>query len=200
MKKFEGCLILSLVLLGAFPVNAYCNTRWDEFLEHPNKDALVTLENTITASAQRCSPNVAPVQKHRTQLFELIRGGNESAFRAALLVSECWDGGEAEDFDRSAGIFFETKPHAFLQIVKEKVIHNSRLRHMLTMLPLDTVDNIDRKISVVQNRIAILKGLGDGSLEEIIKRGLSVLEKEKENLDKIKVAMDKNETRVRHIP
>ena len=191
MKSKEGCLILSLTLLGSFSINAYCSSHWDEFLKQPDKDALVELENTITASTQRCSSDVAPAQKHRTQLFELIRKGNQSAFRAALLVSKCWDGGEAEDFDLSAGIFFELQPRAFLQIVKERKILDSQLKYLLTMLPLDTVDDIDRKIYVVKNRIALLKGVDEDSLKEIKKRGLSFLEKEKENLDRIKMEMGK---------
>jgi hypothetical protein len=192
MRKFKrGCLILLLAFLGSLSVNAYCSSQWDEFLRQPNKDALVALENTIEASAQPCKPDVAPVQKHRTQLFELIRGGNAYAFSAALLVSRCWDGGELEDFDRSAGTFFEIHPRDFLRIVKERAIPDSQLRYLLTMLPLDTVDNIDLKISVVENRIKILKSLSDELFTEIKGKGLSFLEKEKEDLGRIKKEMGK---------
>ncbi len=190
MRKFKReCPILSLVLLGCLSVNAYCSSQWDDFLLHPDKDALMALENNITASAQRCSPDVAPAQKQRTKLFEFIRGGNPFAFNAALLVSRCWDGGELEDFYRSAGTFFELQPRVFLHIAKERAIPDSQLRYLLTMLPLDTIDNIDHKISVVENRIKILKSLSDGSLSEIKRKGLTLLKKEKENLSRVKNEM-----------
>jgi hypothetical protein len=192
MRKFKrGCLILSLALLGNLPFNSYCSSHWDEFLRQPNKDALVTLEKIIRASPERCSPNIAPMQRHRKQLFELIQGGNPFAFSAAMLVSRCWDGGDLEDFYRTAGSFFEIEPRAFLQIVRKRAISDSELRYLLTMLPLDTVDNFDRKISVVENRIKILKSLTDEPLSEMKWKGLSFLEKEKEDLQRIKKEMDK---------
>lgn len=201
MKKAkERCLMLALTFLWSFTVNANGSSHWDAFLKRPDEDAFVMLEKSIAARAQRCdwgkpiNLDVAPAEM-RTRLFELIAKGNESAFRAGLLVSRCLDGGDLEDFYRSAGTFFEVQPHAFLQRAKEKIFSDSQLRHMLTTLPLDTVDNIDRKISVVQNRIAILKAIGDSSFEEIRKRSLSVLEKEKDDLDKIKIEMGKAKDR-----
>jgi hypothetical protein len=183
------------VLLGVLAVKAYCSSPWDKFLMHPGKDALVTLEGAIAASAQNCSwgnPSnrvVAPKKKQVKQLFALIVKGNESAFDAALMVSKCLDGGDLEDFYRSTGIFFEIQPRFFLQIVKNRAIPYSEIRYLLTMLPLDTVDNIDRKISVVEKRIKILKNISNESFKEIKEKGLSFLENEKENLVRIKSEM-----------
>ena len=85
MKKAKkGYIILALVLLGSLSVNAYCSPEWDEFLRHPNKEAFVVLENYIAISSQRCHSDITPIQKHRTQLFELTREGSPSAFCAAL--------------------------------------------------------------------------------------------------------------------
>lgn len=184
-------LILSLVLLGSLSVNACNSSHWDDFLLKPDKDTLIALENIIEESPQLCSPAIAPMQKHRTQLFELIRGGNPSAFSAAMLVSECWDGGELEDFHRSAGIFFEAQPYIFVQIVNERAISDSQLRYMLTMLPLETVDQIDRKIAVVKNRIELLKNLNSEQFGEIKRKGLSFLEKRKEGLEGIRDELNK---------
>lgn len=185
MKK---SLILSLVLLEALSVNAYCGSHWDEFLSQPDKTALIMLEKSIAARAQHCSwgnPNnkdVAPTEKQNIKLFELIGKGNESAFRAALLISKCLDGGELEDFYRSAGIFFEKRPYVFLQIIQEKTISDLEIRYLLTMLPLDTVDNISKQIFIIENRIKILKNNNDKSLIKIKEKGLSFLENKKEEL------------------
>ena len=193
----ERCLILSVIFLGGFSINAYCGSPWEAFLQRPDKDALAMLKSSIAVSAQRCSwgnpgnPDVAPTEKQDKQLFELIGKGNESAFRAGLLVSRCLDGGELEDFYRSAGNFFEAQPHKFLQIVKKNAIPDSQLSNLLTMLSLDTVDDFDRQIYIIENRISLLGGVVDDSLKEVKKLGLRSLEKEKENLNRIKIEMGK---------
>ena len=189
-KSKKRRIIFSIVLLGGLSVNADCSSEWDEFLRHPNKETLVVLEKSIAASPKRCRSDIPPLQRHRTQLSELICEGSPFAFRAALLVSECWDGGELEDFYRDAGIFFERQPLVFLQTVKEKAIKDSQLRYMIIMLPLYTVDNINLKLSVVENRIAILKTIREESLNEKRDKGISFLKKEKKNLEKIRIEMD----------
>src|SRR5271157_1242906 len=199
MKKYKKkYLILSLLLLLGLSTNAYCNEHWANFLKQPDKKALVILGKSIAVKAQQCNwgdPNnaiVAPTEKQDLQLFHLIGTGNLTAFQAALLVHKCWDGGELEDFHISAGIFFEKQPLVFLQLVKEKAIPYSEIESMLTMLPLDTTDDIDRQISVVENRIKILKNIGDKPLNEIKRKGLSSLEKEKDNLYRIAEEIKKN--------
>jgi hypothetical protein len=167
-------------------------------LKQPDKKALVVLEKSIAVQAQRCNwgdPSnlaVAPTEKQDLQLFHLISTGNRPAFQAALLVHKCWDGGELEDFYISAGIFFEKQSLVFLQLVKKNAITYAEIESMLTMLPLDTTDDIDRQIFVVKNRIKILKEIGDESLSEIKIKGLSFLEKEKDNLYKTAEELKKN--------
>jgi hypothetical protein len=192
MKKFKKrYLILSLLLLVCLSTNAYCNEHWASFLKQPDKKALVVLKKSIATSAKSCgwgNPSnaaVAPTEKQELQLFHLISTGNMSAFQAALLVHKCWDGGDLEDFYRSAGILFDTRPLVFLQTVKEKAIQDSEIVDMLTMLPLDTVDDIGRQISMVENRIKKLKNISDESLSEIKRKGLSSLEKAKDDLYRI---------------
>lgn len=179
------------MFLAGFSITAHCDSSWEAFLKSPDKDALLKLESSIARSAQSCrwgnlaNPDVAPTKVQNTQLFKLIGQGNESAFRAALLVSRCLDGGELGDFNRSAGMFFEEQPLAFLQIIEERAIPDSQLKHLLTMLPLDTVDDIDRKIRVLEKRIDLLNKIDEDSLDAT-KRGFSFLKKEKDNLDRIK--------------
>jgi hypothetical protein len=184
-------LILSLLILTFLPVNAYCDSQWDRFLKQQNEDSLLILEKSIAIKAQKCNwgdennKNVTPTAKQELLLFNLIDMGNSYAFQAALLVHRCWDGGDLEDFYRSSGMFFEKRPLLFLQIAKEKAISDSEINYMLTMLPLDTVDNINLNISMVENRINVLKKIDDESLNEIRKKGLSFLETEKNDLQRI---------------
>ena len=192
MKYSKWYLILILALSGSFSVEAYCGSSWEAFLDRPNKDVLAALENTIRSSAQRCSfgnpsnQDIAPTTKQNMKLFKLIERGNESAFRAALLVSKCLDGGELEDLYRSTGIFFEGQTLAFLQIVKEKEISESQMKSFLIMLPLDSVDDIDRQILILEKRILLLKRINEGAFQELRNKGLKILEKANKELTNIK--------------
>ncbi len=192
MKNFDiRCFILLLAIFGGCSVNAYSGMHWDEFLKQPDKDSLAELEDEISASAVRCSwgnPNnrdVVSVEAGQ-QLFRLMTKGDEFAFRAGLLLVHCLDGGELEDFHRSAGLFFEAKPSVFLQIVEEKKVPDAAIKSMLTMLPLDTVDNIDRAISVVERRMAMLEAISDGRFDNLKKVGLSFLEDQKVMFGRVK--------------
>jgi len=167
-------------------INAFCNSQWDDFLQQLNMDTFMMLEKNFTANGRNCDLDIMPEQIHRTKLFELIRKGNQLAFRASLLVSKCWDGGELGDFNRSVGLFFEVKPQVFLQIVIDKNITDRQLNYMLTMLPLHTVDNIDLKIAMLENRIDTLRSLNEKKFITIRKRGILRLEKAIDNLIKIK--------------
>lgn len=59
---------------------------------------------------------------------------------------------------------------------------------MLTMLPMDTVDDIDRAIDVVEKRMAILEAIGEGRFEDLKKVGLSFLKEQKETLNRTRRA------------
>ena len=172
-------------------VNAYSGMHWNEFLKQPDKDSLVALEDEISASAERCSwgdpknRDAVSVEAGQ-QLFRLIAKGNEFAFQVGLLVVRYLDGGELEDFHRIADLFFEAKPSVFLRIAEEKKVPDTAIKSMLTMLPLDTVDNIDRAISVVERRMAMLEAISDSRFDNIKKAGLSFLGNQKEMLGRVK--------------
>ncbi len=192
MKSFNiKYLILSFAIFGSCSVNAYSDMYWDGFLKQPSKDSLVELEDEVSSSAERCSwgdpknHDVVSVEAGQ-QLFRLIAKGNEFAFRAGLLVMRCLDGGELEDFYRSAGLFFEAKPSVFLKIAEEKKVPETVIKSMLTMLPLDTIDNIDRAISVVERRMAMLEAISDSRLDNLKKAGLSFLGDQKVMLSRVK--------------
>lgn len=189
MKNLRACQILFAALVISFSVNAFCDPYWEAFLNRPDKDEFATLENSIAARAQICSwgnpgnQDVAPSEKQNKRLFKLVGKGNELALRAMLLVSRCLDGGELEDFYRSVGNYFEAQPQLFLQIVKEKAIPDSQIRDFLIMLPLDTVDNLDRQIHIIENRIVLLTNVNENTLQEVKNSGLFFLEKELKSLN-----------------
>jgi len=164
--------------------------HWEEFLKQPGKGSFIDLEEEIITKSGHCSwgnpknHEVVSVEEGQ-QLFKLIEKGDEFSFKAGLLVMHCLDGGELEDFHRSAGQFFEVKPSVFMKIVDEKKIPDLSIKSMLTMLPLDTVDHIDRAVSVVERRISILEAIDDSQFDNLKRIGLSYLTDEKAMLTRV---------------
>ena len=186
--------ILSILLCGC-SFSAYCGEQWDEFLSGPDKSSYTTIEESIVESVQECSwgnphnLSVVPLEKGQ-QLYKLIAAGNKYALRVGLMVSRCLDGGELEDFHRSAGLFLDAHPMEFLEIVKETQVSEKDMEFMLTALPEDTIDNIDRAIEVVTNRIALFQGISSSQHEDMIPVALAILSDQKESIEKIKHGSD----------
>lgn len=181
--------IALLILLACVSTIAWSASIWDEFLLKPNSKNSKALEASMLASSQHCDQDVWPTEKQTMALLKLIQNGNPSAYRLVSLASQCLGVSDLEDLYRSAGAFFEVQPRAFLKLIKEESIPERDLRYMLTMLPLTTTDNIDAKLSSVENRIAILKSIHDSSINDSKFKALFILDKEIINLTKIKEDM-----------
>jgi hypothetical protein len=181
-----GSYMLCYAALGVVSANAQGGSQWDHFLQHPGSETFAKLQSRVTSSGPDCGEEVAATNSQRNELFQLIRDGNEQAFRAALLVQHCWDGGEAEDFYRSAGIFLEGNPRTFLQMAKDSQVSRRELNRMVTMLPLETVDDMDAQLKEVKQRIATLKAVEDPALVNVKQKALVSLAKENKNLQEIK--------------
>ncbi len=185
MKKM--IILISIAIFITLPVNVFSGSIWDIFLNKPNFDTLNKLEKIIAASENKCRQDIIPSQMQREKLFKLLDEGNEQAFQAALLVSECLDGGDLEDFYRSSGIFFELRSCVFLEILKNYHITDSQIKYLFVMLPLSTVDNIDLKILMIENRIKLLKDIKEENVEEIKKKGIFFLKEEMKFLKSTKI-------------
>jgi hypothetical protein len=156
--------LLSLVTLRVTSVNAQGGFQWDQFLRRPGDKTFAKLQARVASSAGDCGEEVSATNDQRSELFRLIRDGNEQAFRGALLVSDCWDGAEAEDFDWSAGIFLEGNPRTFLRIAQESEVSQRKFERMVTMLPPETVDDFDARLAELRTRISNLEAVDDPAL------------------------------------
>jgi hypothetical protein len=178
--------VLLALLWGGVSASADVAPQWNEFLLNPGDQTLSILTNGTAADAGECREDLAPNQKQRRQLLALIEKGNQWGFRAALLVSPCWDGSDAEDFYRASGIFFERLPCTFLRILEERRTSDTQLRLMLTMLPLSTVDDFDEKLAMIRKRISILRGINDAALSDLKGKALVFLINEETKFMKIR--------------
>jgi len=188
MKMYKS-LFLLFFLSSSCSADIDRKLYWDNLLSNPDKMTFEPFADAISENTKTCGWGkkenlmIVPVDKGQ-KLYKLIAKGNEYAFRAGLLVLKCLDGGELGDFHRSGGLLFEENKDVFLKVAKEGLIPKSNLKSMLVMLPLNSVDDFDQQISIVQKRIAILN---EDSFKDLKKIYLTYLEQELENIKKVKI-------------
>lgn len=188
--KMNKYLMLLFFVCGC-SFSADSSPHWERFLKTPDDGSFAALHKSISVSSENCgwgnpsNLSVVPIEVGQ-KLFQLIATGNEYAFRAGLLVVRCFDGGELEDFHRSAGLFFDAQPNVFLTIAKENEVSETDVKYMLTILPPASVDNIDYAIHVVESRIALLERNSGPRFDEITKIGLKFLKEQEMSLKRIK--------------
>lgn len=191
--------ILSLLLWPCIAVSEPCERHWDAFLVKPDSQSLMLLQQAIGNAVQGCdwgrpgNAGLVPTIDQDRRLFALISNGNEYAFRAALLVAPCFDGGELGELNRVAGMFLDGHPSIFVRIISEKALQVVQFKSFLTTQPAQAVDDIDRMMDVIDHRIKLLRAVSDPSLEEIKERSLSVLSEHKQTLNTIMMDMNKAE-------
>ncbi len=178
-------LILSLSIGCVGDTRGPASADWEQFLKAPSERSLAPLARCLATSPCHQGVQDGATLKQRARLFDLVRRGNGSAFRAALLAVACWDGGELEDFDRSAGTYFEGSPRRFLRIVAQQGVSEPQLRDMLAMLPLDTVDDVPRKLRILDNRIHLLRRSRAPGVERVADTGLRFLETARQDLERV---------------
>lgn len=184
---FVTPLVILSVLL---PLKVHCGSRWGEFLSSPDAGSFAALSSDLASSPrvtkmegwrltetqkqqvqygwkEICPKETLPTERQQDLLFRMIKDGNQWALRAGLLVSPCLDGGDLEDFNRSAGLFFDKHPRVFLQVAKERALSPLELDDMMTMLPLETTDKIGAKLVAIDKRLSILEAIHDPSLRDV---------------------------------
>jgi hypothetical protein len=164
---------------------AHSASPWNVFLRNPTAESIRDLKEAIGERTDQCSQIPMPSSKEINQLFRLVQDANDSALRAALLVSNCLGIGDLEDLYRASGSFLEARTTTFLQIASEREIPEGNLRYMVTMLPLSLVDNLPGQVLAVNKRIALLEAVDDGRLIKIRNRVVAYLQVAKSELEKI---------------
>lgn len=159
--------------------------RLESLLNNPSSTTLENCKNAGGPSLTDCAINGGFNNENRAELYTLIRSGDTYAFQAGLLAFSCWDGGELEDFYRSAGQFFDKRPDEFMHLTRDYRVDNYPLERMVSMLPLELTDNFDGKLALVEQRIGLLKKVEDPNAQLLIPR----LEESKSRLERVKKEM-----------
>lgn len=184
--------IFLMFLLLITSLNTYSNeiaygSIWDNFLSNPNKNSFLKLNPLVANMKAQCNQVNLPSNYQLKQLLNLVRQGNLFALRTGILIFKCIGTGDQEDFFRSTGLFFEKEPKLFLMTIKNNAVDGQNLRYMVTMTPIDLVDDLDAQISVIKHRIDLLSKIKKKSaLNETTTAVSTSLENRLQDFEKIK--------------
>jgi hypothetical protein len=85
------------------------------------------------------------------------------------------DGGDAEDMMRSLSNLATENPRLLLEMLRTKSWQEGRIRTLLRMLPLETVDRPAAKIHLVRERIRAIHEIREKRLDKVRDLALNIL-------------------------
>ncbi len=144
---------------------------WSRFLAAP--DSVHALAVVRSAQASRTCGEAAPLPISDEDLYrvlDLMVRGNVWAFRVALTVSDCLDGGALEDYLKAGGQLFDSQPIAFLVAAQQAGLSPSDFKEMVLMTPESLVDNFAGQARLLRRRAEILTAMGRYSAGGLISK------------------------------
>jgi len=170
-------ILILLLLLQPITVAAG-ESEWILFLKNPTTDSYNPLIARIEkCKKEDCKCDVKPDSAAVIKLIELIKIQNAFAVDIAFSSLKILDGGDLEDVIRSLGLLTESSPKLLLDYSIKHNIPDYKLEDLLTMLPLETVDDNRAKIETVQKRIKSLSKVNSPPLVEIRGKAIIILGK-----------------------
>ena len=149
---------------------------WAQYLESPSQATLAPVVEAVRGchSALPCRESLAPSSPQVSQLIRLIASGTDSAFEAGFAAKTTmpFAAGDLEDLYRALGELAQRDPAKLLRLTRAW----GRDPDVLTMLPLETVDDFSAKDRLVAARIAALKRVTDSDLRAERDWSIAVLE------------------------
>lgn len=175
MAMLKFLLRCFLVLLLSMTAEA-CDTEWSQFLATPTKTSHDKLIDWLVQCHRReCQKLIRPTSSEVTKLVGLIDARDSLAIDIGFSALPSLDGGDLEDVVRSLAGFIEVDPDQFLTAAKKNDLSVYLLRKMLLMLPLDTVDDVEARASILQKRIDGLESVDQAALLPIRDKALQIL-------------------------
>ena len=174
-KHFWSGLLLAMV---SFCEVAQAASLWDQFLDRPQSWPNSMLHRKISVTHLKCDHAIAPSSLQIARLLRLIDSGNDFGFRAAIEIAPCLGVGDQEDVYRSAGTYFEIRPHDFLQVLLEQRLQDRTLEDLITMLPLTKDESMSFRIRRLTARLRILDRYGGSKRSALVTKLAKFLEDE----------------------
>lgn len=175
LKIIFSCFLLMLLYSASAKA---CDAEWREFLENPTEITHDNLAKRLGECIDReCLKFVRPASADTAKLVALIEANNLWAVDVGFLALPSLDGGNLEDVVRSLANFIEFDPQQFLSIAKRNKLSDYQFKKMLLMLPLDTVDDVEVRSSIIQRRIGALEKVNQPYITILRDQALQILKK-----------------------
>lgn len=113
--------------------------------------------------------------RNYSELYSEISKGNCLSLIYFVQCRKNYQGGDLGDLYRASGNFILTKPDMYLFILERESVSEKELENFLVMLPLDTVDDVERKRIEIRNRLESVKAVKDSNIKNM---AISIFEKE----------------------
>ena len=155
----------ALISLFACGPRAAADTDWTGFVASPTKERLEALEGIVGAchGDLKCRQSKRPTSQELGGLVQLVESGNSEALAAGFLAlrTMSFAGGDQGDLLRALGGQIKASATRFLALVGVY----GRDPDLLTMLPLETTDDVALKVSEIDRRIEALKTVADPAVK-----------------------------------
>jgi hypothetical protein len=162
-------MLVVFAMLGCSTGNAvHASCTWDACLRQGRSQACECLSTRISAcSGTGCPTGIAPTSEEVGWLIASIRPGARQEVRLAFDALHIVDGGDLEDLMRALSSLTATDPRLLLEIIRENNWEAERIKTLVRMLPLDTVDEPAKRVSLIRQRLAAVQGVHDANLSAI---------------------------------
>lgn len=176
MKPASKVLFHCLLALAFSTAAEACEKEWVEFLMTPTTATHEKLINRLTqCQIHECQTLTRPSSADVAELIRLVDARNPMAIDVGFSVLLSLNGGDLEDVLRSLGRIVEVDPIRFLTLAEKKKLSAFLLRKVLLMLPLDTVDDMEARASILHRRMVSLESVHQAELLPIRDKALHIL-------------------------
>jgi hypothetical protein len=109
------------------------------------------------------------------ELVKELHRGNRRSIDIAFASRQYLDGGELEDLDRELATLAGEFPLEFLEAARMHCLDDRQLKKLVTMLPLESVDDVPRRKAFLNERITRLAAVDNQELQWGRDRAVSAL-------------------------
>ena len=139
---------------------------------HPAIESETCCDNPAQSPCERIG-STSPVAV--AALIRRVTHGEPLALDLALASRASLDGGSLEDLDRALAGVAERRPRVFLNAARVHCLSGDQVASIVTMLPLETVDQTTLRASMLRRRIQRLSSVGAQSLVRLRDAAVSAL-------------------------
>ena len=147
--------ILAIILLG-FPSASWAKSPPELaiFLDKPSVATYEVFREQLDVCDCREKYQISSGDVVR--LVALVMKQDRQAIDIAFMVRQNLGGGDLEDIDKTLGHIADVRPTRFLYEVKKWRMETNGIHDIVSALPDDVVDDKERRIQLIQSRIASL--------------------------------------------